>query len=313
MSRGTVAKKRMQQEPFCWWMWSAPWVVLERVRNQVTYVSEARRMGGKECTLRWKSGCEMTTKRNVLPQRKRPARGKDCWIGCGRTCVRDEFDLASSIQTPDGFLSCLGHLGQGRRLEYRKWIRKSGCEQDSRRVCGSTQRRLFAMDNSTLTLTESTTLAGSFKIITIGSRTCLLFADAKKKNIFEGVRTMIPTCRALCDRRCLWSSWTGSKIGSQRTTWISDGVTLVTRLNESSQDGSSQSVFVQPYWWMNNVKVLLTSRSQHAQYWKVWAKGVWDPEKEMNDWELGGRLDLLPEKEDDGQDIESRVLLRHTS
>ena len=31
---------------------------------------------------------------------------------------------------------------------------------------------------------------------------------------------------------------------------------------------------------------------------------VWRPEREMNGWELGGRLDLLPENEDDGQDIE---------
>ena len=31
---------------------------------------------------------------------------------------------------------------------------------------------------------------------------------------------------------------------------------------------------------------------------------VWDPEKEVKDWEPGGRPDLLPENEDDGQEIE---------
>ena len=31
---------------------------------------------------------------------------------------------------------------------------------------------------------------------------------------------------------------------------------------------------------------------------------VWRPEREMMGWELGGRLDVLPENEDDGKDIE---------
>ena len=35
---------------------------------------------------------------------------------------------------------------------------------------------------------------------------------------------------------------------------------------------------------------------------------VWDPEIEMKGWVLGGRRDLLPENEDDGQDIEPEVL-----
>ena len=33
-------------------------------------------------------------------------------------------------------------------------------------------------------------------------------------------------------------------------------------------------------------------------------KGVWRPELEMNGWDHGGRPDHLPQKDDDGQDVE---------
>ena len=99
--------------------------------------------------------------------------------------------------------------------------------------------------------------------------------------------------------RMPWSSWTGSTIGLSK-------MNKEVRLGQGSRRvcGSTQRRLTDE--WISQ-GLAYFSKSTRAILEGI-AKGVWDPEKEMNDWELEGRLYLLSENEDDGQDIESGVL-----
>ena len=106
---------------------------------------------------------------------------------------------------------------------------------------------------------------------------------------------MILTCRAMGIEGCC-----GSRRTSFNNDLRNDGVILEKILETVNMAFKSASVL--PYWSVNTPRSCFM-RSLLAMLEGV-TEWVWDPEREVKDWELGGRPDLLLENEDDGQEIE---------
>ena len=75
---------------------------------------------------------------------------------------------------------------------------------------------------------------------------------------------------------------------------LNDGV-LLEKYN-LTVNWTFQGAFILPYWKMNTPRSCLM-RSTRAML-KGMTEKVWDPDREMKGWELGGRPDLLRENED---------------